>query len=76
MDYTITLNQGCTLSMYVDQYTYTGSAHGGTYRHRTHSRSGPAGASGCGTCSRTARTTAGEVLRQVLKQADARYKGD
>ena len=32
MDYTITLNQGCTLSLYYDQYTYTGGAHGSTVR--------------------------------------------
>lgn len=76
MDYTITLNQGCTLSMYVDQYTYTGGAHGGTYRFSD-------------TFSlRTGRRIRlrdlfphspdyrREALQQVLKRADARYKED
>lgn len=31
--YEITFNQQCHLSLYVDQYTYTGGAHGGTMRH-------------------------------------------
>jgi hypothetical protein len=29
---TVTLNQNCTLSTYIDQYTFTGGAHGNTQR--------------------------------------------
>lgn len=32
MNYTITLNDNCTLSTYYNQYEYTGGAHGMTYR--------------------------------------------
>lgn len=32
MDYTITYNENCTLSLYFDQYTFTGGAHGNTVR--------------------------------------------
>ncbi len=31
-DYTVTLNEDCTLSLYFDRYEYTGGAHGGTVR--------------------------------------------
>lgn len=32
IDYTITYNENCTLSLYFDRYEYTGGAHGITYR--------------------------------------------
>lgn len=32
VDYTVTYNQNCTLSLYFDRYEYTGGAHGMTYR--------------------------------------------
>lgn len=32
MQDTVMLNQGCTLSTYIDQYTFTGGAHGNTQR--------------------------------------------
>lgn len=32
LDYTITYNQDCALSLYFDQYEYTGGAHGNTIR--------------------------------------------
>ncbi|NLP35706.1 MAG: DUF3298 and DUF4163 domain-containing protein [Clostridiales bacterium] len=31
-DYTITYNQNCALSLYIDRYEYTGGAHGSTIR--------------------------------------------
>jgi len=33
MTYSVELNEGCHLSTYYEQYTYTGGAHGGTVRH-------------------------------------------
>lgn len=33
VNYTITYNKDCTLSLYFDQYEYTGGAHGNTIRH-------------------------------------------
>lgn len=33
VDYTVTFNQDCTLSLYFDQYEFTGGAHGNTIRH-------------------------------------------
>ncbi len=43
VDFTVTYNQNCTLSLYFDQYEYAGGAHGLTYRYSdtwdlTHSR--------------------------------------
>lgn len=32
VEYTVTYNQNCTLSLYFDRYEYTGGAHGMTYR--------------------------------------------
>lgn len=32
LKYTVTLNGSCVLSLYFDQYTFTGGAHGGTIR--------------------------------------------
>ena len=32
LDYTVTLNEECTLSLYFDKYEYTGGAHGNTVR--------------------------------------------
>lgn len=32
VDYTVTLNQNCILSLYTDQYEFTGGAHGNTIR--------------------------------------------
>lgn len=32
-NYTVTLNNGCTLSLYWDQYIFTGGAHGNTTRY-------------------------------------------
>lgn len=32
IDYSITYNSGCITSLYLDQYTYTGGAHGSTVR--------------------------------------------
>ena len=32
LDYTVTLNEDCTLSLYYDRYEYTGGAHGNTLR--------------------------------------------
>lgn len=32
VDYEVTFQQDCTLSLYYDQYTYTGGAHGSTVR--------------------------------------------
>jgi hypothetical protein len=33
MTYSVELNEGCHLSAYYEQYTYTGGAHGNTVRH-------------------------------------------
>lgn len=33
VDYTVTYNQNCTLSLYFDQYEYAGGAHGLTFRY-------------------------------------------
>ncbi len=33
VEYTVTYNENCTLSLYFDRYEYTGGAHGMTYRN-------------------------------------------
>lgn len=32
LDYTLTFNRDCTISLYMDEYTFTGGAHGSTVR--------------------------------------------